>query len=226
MTWIRTRARGAITSAAIALGVVTCTIADLPSEDGLCPCAQGYTCDDASQRCVLGDVASATSASSSRASTASSSTTSTSSAGGSGDGGAGGAGQGGQGVGACGGASPWQMNDGTDWATYTCAAVAPDCVVQSDGVLCCDNVHPIDARTAPSAESPFAGTLDSSYSWFVCWVRGEAQENGDATWFYTSLDSPPGNWGYVAGSALEPDGASTFDPADPSTSTLPECPCP
>ncbi|HVY48068.1 MAG TPA: hypothetical protein VHB21_19405 [Minicystis sp.] len=196
-----------------------CSIPDLPSDGGACPCAPGYSCDRARDVCVRGDASSA-------ASSTSSGSSSTSSAGGSTQGAGGAGGAGGSGVGACGGSSPWDMSDGIDWGTYTCSDASPACEVLPDHVLCCDNVHPIDARTAPSAEAPFAGTLQSSHSWFVCWLRGEPQSNGDSVWYYTSLDDPPGDWGYVAGSALRPGGSSTFDPAAPAGSGLPECPCP
>ena len=192
-----------------------CSIPDLPSDGGTCPCAPGWSCDKPTNQCVHGEVASSSSSSGGSTSNGGGSTTTT---GLGGAGGAGGAGGGG-GVGACGGAGEWQPG-ATDWANYMCTDASPNCSLNGDQVLCCDNVNPIDAHTSPSTVSPSAGTLTSAHSWFVCWLRAE-EVAGNSIWYYTSPDDGAA-WGWVSGSELQP-GGSPFDPANPVG--LAQCPC-
>ncbi len=210
----------AIGSLFLLMSVVHCSIPDLPSEGGRCPCAPGYSCDRDTQICVR-DGATSTSASTGGG------TGTTSNTGGSGPGGAGGAGgsgTGGDGVGACGGSNPWSEDaGGIDYANYNCPDASPACEVLPNHLLCCDNKSFVTGFATPSDGSDTEGTLDSAHSYFVCWLRGQ-ESGGNTVWYYTSLDHPPGSWGFVEGRYLMP-GSSGFDVTDPSGTGLPECPC-
>jgi hypothetical protein len=209
----------AVGSLFLLMSVVHCSIPDLPSEGGECPCAPGYTCDDDTQICRRGDAASSSAASGGGSAT---NTGGSGSAGGMG--GAGGSGTGGDGVGACGGANPWVDPGTIDWSTYMCPDASPACEVLPNHLLCCDNKDPVAAYVGPSVDADFAGTLTSPHSYFVCWVTGQEQGDGNTVWYYTTLDTGS-SWGFIAGASLLP-GGSGFDVTDPSGTNLPECPCP
>src|SRR5262245_23112023 len=165
-----------------------CTIPDLPSEGGACPCAPGYECDKQRDVCVRrGQAASVGSGSGGGVGGSGGSNTGTGGAASSVS-----ASTGSGGVGACGGANEWQMS-AMDWTGYGCNIMSPNCGLQVAHVLCCDNI-PSNGYATPSYASA-VGMLTSTHSWFVCWVKGEAQSNGSAIWYYTALDI--GGWGWV-----------------------------
>lgn len=74
-------ARAAVTSIALGLAMTSCVLSDVSLEGRPCPCAEGFTCDEATNTCARGSGASSTTSS-----TASTSTTGSGAGGGGGDG--------------------------------------------------------------------------------------------------------------------------------------------
>jgi hypothetical protein len=208
-----------------------CTIPELTSEGLACPCAADYDCDrstDPNGICRRAGSFSTSSSTGGGAPGTGGTSSSGATAGGGGMGGAGGAG-GDQGVGACGGASAFPPSKEASFDGYGCPAVStpPEkCQVTSKPALCCDNLGPAPALDYPSSTlGTEVGKVSTVHSWFVCWVRGEAQPMGGRIWYLTEVDvKETADWGWVGSEYLLPRD-SGFEPEDPPSS-LPNCFCP
>ncbi|WP_329192765.1 MULTISPECIES: hypothetical protein [unclassified Streptomyces] len=80
-------------------------------------------------------------------------------------------------------------------ATAAPAKPAADCGVHSDGRLYCGNRAGAKGYADRSYRSATRGTLNTTYSWFVCWGPGDPHPGGNNVWYWTQLDN--GAWGNV-----------------------------
>ncbi len=70
-----------------------------------------------------------------------------------------------------------------------------ECGVRSDGKLWCGNRVGARGYEHRSYTSGVRGSLNTSFSWFVCWGHGDAHAGGNDIWYWTQLDN--GQWGNV-----------------------------
>ncbi|MGG8407668.1 hypothetical protein ACM614_14120 [Streptomyces sp. 12297] len=74
-------------------------------------------------------------------------------------------------------------------------APAAECGVRSDGRLWCGNRAGAKGYEHRSYGSAVRGPLNTSFSWFQCWGRGDNHPGGNNVWYWTQLDN--GQWGNV-----------------------------
>lgn len=85
-------------------------------------------------------------------------------------------------------------------------SAAAECGVRGDGKLWCGNRAGAKGYQHRSYSSGIRGSLNTTFSWFVCWGYGDRHAGGNNVWYWTQLDN--GQWGNVAGVDLH-------TPADP-----------
>ncbi|MFJ4879144.1 hypothetical protein ACIP93_28655 [Streptomyces sp. NPDC088745] len=71
--------------------------------------------------------------------------------------------------------------------------VAAECGVRSDGKLYCGNRPGARGFAHRSFNSEVRGQMNTSFSWFQCWGRGDRHDGGNDIWYWTKLDN--GRWG-------------------------------
>jgi hypothetical protein len=77
------------------------------------------------------------------------------------------------------------------------AAADAECGVRSsDGRLWCGNHAPRALYLTPDDRSGINGQLQSTFSYFICWKKGQTHGGGNNTWYYTDADW--GGPGYIA----------------------------
>ncbi|MFF3019042.1 hypothetical protein [Streptomyces sp. NPDC057939] len=72
---------------------------------------------------------------------------------------------------------------------------AAECGVRSDGKLWCGNRVGAKGYEHRSYGSAVRGPLNTGFSWFQCWGRGDNHSGGNNVWYWTKLDN--GQWGNV-----------------------------
>jgi hypothetical protein len=75
------------------------------------------------------------------------------------------------------------------------AKPAAECGVRSDGRLHCGNRAGARGFADRSYRSATRGTLNGTFSWFVCWGHGDPHAGQNDIWYWTQLDN--GAWGNV-----------------------------
>ncbi|CAM5499635.1 hypothetical protein GCM10010329_73050 [Streptomyces spiroverticillatus] len=71
--------------------------------------------------------------------------------------------------------------------------VAAECGVRSDGRLHCGNNAGAKGYEHRSYGSAVRGQMNTTFSWFQCWGRGDNHAGGNNIWYWTQLDN--GQWG-------------------------------
>ncbi|MCB5179222.1 hypothetical protein [Streptomyces antimicrobicus] len=74
-------------------------------------------------------------------------------------------------------------------------APAAECGVRADGKLWCGNRAGAKGYAHRSYSSAVRGPLNTGFSWFQCWGRGDSHAGGNNVWYWTQLDN--GQWGNV-----------------------------
>ncbi|HWU11852.1 MAG TPA: hypothetical protein VN520_36815 [Streptomyces sp.] len=99
------------------------------------------------------------------------------------------------------------------------AASEEECAYRwSDARLWCGNDAPSGLFVTPHTASGVHGQLKTTYSYFLCWKKGEQHSGGNNTWYYTDADW--GASGYIPASRVYT--PSWFD-AFPKAYGLREC---
>ncbi|MBT2524432.1 hypothetical protein J7E91_03030 [Streptomyces sp. ISL-99] len=78
-------------------------------------------------------------------------------------------------------------------ATAAPAGPAAECGVRSDGKLYCGNRAGAKGYEHRSYASAVRGRMNTTFSWFQCWGRGDSHPGGNNIWYWTKLDN--GQWG-------------------------------
>ncbi len=91
-------------------------------------------------------------------------------------------------------------------AKASTAAAAADCYV-SNQHLHCSNVQHTRMYAHRSFNSEVVEYLETSYSYFECWGRGDYHSGGNNVWYWTQGDVV-GDWGNVPASVV-------WTPVDP-----------
>ncbi len=78
--------------------------------------------------------------------------------------------------------------------------------IWKDGVYLCKNTIGVPLYEEPREGVPI-GYLDTSPSWFICWVRGARHVGGNDVWYYTQGDRAAEKWhlqawGYMPASSM------------------------
>ncbi|MFD5102339.1 hypothetical protein [Streptomyces albidochromogenes] len=81
-------------------------------------------------------------------------------------------------------------------ATAAPAGPAAECGVRSDGKLYCGNRAGAKGYEHRSYASAVRGQMNTTFSWFSCWGRGDSHPGGNNIWYWTKLDN--GQWGNMA----------------------------
>ncbi|WP_251070693.1 hypothetical protein [Streptomyces sp. ISL-96] len=81
-------------------------------------------------------------------------------------------------------------------ATAAPAGPAAECGVRSDGKLYCGNRAGAKGYEHRSYASAVRGQMNTTFSWFSCWGRGDSHPGGNNIWYWTQLDN--GQWGNMA----------------------------
>ncbi|HET6855780.1 MAG TPA: hypothetical protein VFH94_01625 [Streptomyces sp.] len=92
-------------------------------------------------------------------------------------------------------------------ATAAPAGPAAECGVRADGKLYCGNRQGAKGYAHRSYGSAVRGQMNTSFSWFACWGRGDSHGGGNNIWYWTQLDN--GQWGNMPAVDLR----TTVDPA-------------
>ena len=80
------------------------------------------------------------------------------------------------------------------------ATAQQDCSVHGDGRLWCGNRSGAKLYFQPSYGAPQTGIMDTTYSWFTCFVHGDPHPGGNDVWYLTKGDEALNGfdgWGYM-----------------------------
>ena len=103
------------------------------------------------------------------------------------------------------------LDSSTDDGKPDLVAKAP-CAVRGDGRLYCGNRDNAAIRAARSPRARQVNTLETTYSWFLCWGFGERHSGGNNTWYYTQGDDGPAK-GWVAAVDMHTTSLQDSDPS-------------